>query len=364
MSRIHFCAIGDRLKFPKNTLTMHMVKKILVYLMLAGILGSGVAACWQWRQMSSGAADGGSPVIFRVEKGQGLKEIAAGLEREGLVKSDLFFRAYVFFKGLSGSLQAGDYSFTASMSFSDIVEKLRVGDTVKVRVTVFEGFNLKQVEASLNDGFGNVLACKKECGKKMDLSDYRVGDFNDKFAFFGGTPADASLEGFLYPDTYKFLLEDGRDGVVRKILRNFEAKLNSGLVEEIKNQGRSVYEVVTIASLIEKEVRGAADKRKVSGVIRNRLESGMPLQIDATLAYITGKTRFSASDTKIDSPYNTYFYKGLPKGPICNPGIESIMAAIYPEKSDYFFYLSARDGHTVFSKTFQQHLVAKRTYLK
>ena len=308
----------------------------------------------------------GNFVVFNIEPGASLKNIARDLKTQGLISNELLFRAYVFFKGVSGSLQAGDYALSASMGFSDIVAKLRSGDTIKIGVTIFEGFDISQIEASLNARFNDPKVCGSRCGKKIVLSYYRAKDFKNRFAFLQDAPDDASLEGYLYPDTYRFTAEDDHDSVARRMLKNFEAKITPDVLDAIKKQKKSVYEIVTMASLIEKEVRSQSDKRKVAGIMANRLKAGMPLQIDATLAYITDKhtTRFMIADTKIDSPYNTYVYRGLPKGPICNPGLESIMAAVYPEKTDYFFYLTAYDGRTIFSRNFQDHVVAKRTYLK
>jgi UPF0755 protein len=305
-------------------------------------------------------------VVFNVEPGASLKNIARELRRQELISNELLFRAYVFIKGVSGSLQAGNYALSASMSFSDIVSKLRSGDTIKIGVTIFEGFDISQIETTLNAGFNDPKVCGVKCGKKIVLSYYQAKDFKNRFTFLKDAPDDASLEGYLYPDTYRFTASDDHDSVARRMLNNFESKLSPDVINEIKSQKKTVYEVITMASLIEKEVRGQSDKRKVAGIMMNRLEAGMPLQIDATLAYITEKhtTRFTIKDTKIDSPYNTYVYRGLPKGPICNPGMESILAAVYPEKTDYFFYLSAADGRTIFSRNFQEHLVAKHTYLK
>ncbi len=150
------------------------------------------------------------------------------------------------------------------------------------------------------------------------------------------------------------------------MLANFNNKLNANLKSEIEKQEKSFFDIITIASLIEKEVREYKDKRLVSGIIRKRLEIGMPLQVDATISYITGRrtTEISIAETKIDSPYNTYKYRGLPITPICNPGIESIKAALYPKESDYLYYLSKPDGETVFSRNHQEHIAAKNRYLR
>ncbi|MBI2582856.1 endolytic transglycosylase MltG [Candidatus Azambacteria bacterium] len=174
------------------------------------------------------------------------------------------------------------------------------------------------------------------------------------------------LAGRLFPDTYRFFLDSSAEDIVSRFLANFERQLTPELRAEILRQGKTAEEVLTMASLIEKEVRGPTDRAIVSGILWKRLALGIPLQVDATLAYITGKkdTRFSQAETRIESPYNTYLYLGLPPGPIANPGFESIQAALYPAPSPYLYYLSAKDGTTIFSRTLQEHNLAKARYLQ
>ena len=147
------------------------------------------------------------------------------------------------------------------------------------------------------------------------------------------------------------------------MLSNFERKMIPELKSQMQEKGKSVFEIITMASMLEKEVRSLEDKKIVSGILWKRMEAGMPLQIDATVNYITDKSDpgVSIKDTKIDSPYNTYKYPGLPKGPISNPGMDSIIAALEPIKTSYWFYLS--DGTTHFSKTLQEHAANKAKYL-
>ena len=169
-----------------------------------------------------------------------------------------------------------------------------------------------------------------------------------------------------FPDTYEIIPGAKLENIIRKTLNHFDEKLTADLKGEISRQKKSIFEVITMASMIEKEVKTLEDKKIVSGILWKRLEIGMPLQVDATVNYITGKNHDGVllEDTKIDSPYNTYKYYGLPKGPISNPGLDSILAAIYPTKSDYLYYLSAPDGKTIFSKTYKEHSIAQNKYLK
>jgi UPF0755 protein len=187
-----------------------------------------------------------------------------------------------------------------------------------------------------------------------------------KSEFIALLPAEAGLEGFLFPDTYRIFQNASKEDVIEKMLNNFADKLTLEIQEEITKSGRSLYEVVTMAAIIQKEVRGYEDMRLVSGLFWDRIKNRQGLESCATLAYILGvdKPQYTLEDTKIDSPYNTYQNQGLPPGPICNPGLDALKAAVYPEYSEYNFFLNRPDtGETVFSKTYDEHLRNKAKYL-
>jgi len=270
------------------------------------------------------------PKIFSVEKGQGLFEIGENLEKERLVKSKFFFDFYVILIGKQRNLQAGKYLLSPSMNVPQIVQKIISGDIAKMKVTIPEGFTVKEIEEML--------------GIKLP---------------------EEKLEGYLFPDTYYFPIDVSGEEIVRIMRKNFEKKI-SPYKEEIEKSGKSLQEIITMASLLEKEVKTKEEKEIVAGILWKRLKAGIPLQVDATITYITGKktTKISFEDLQIDSPYNTYKYKGLPPGPICNPGLESILAALYPKDSDYWYYLSTPEGKTLFFKTLEEHNLAKTKYLK
>lgn len=240
---------------------------------------------------------------FLVKKGEGAKEISLNLKEEGLIRYSSFFRIYALVKDKAGELKAGEYELSRAMNIPKIVDKIASGDRIKKMITIIEGWTIKDIEEYLKV-------------EKIDLS----------------------LEGYLFPDTYEIYPEDGIEEIIERMLANFDKKVRSQFQEEIGS------EIIIMASLLEKEVRTFEDKKIVSGILWKRLEIGMPLQVDAAL--------------------DTYKYKGLPQSPICNPGLESIKAAIYPQKSSYLYYLSAPDGKTIFSKTLKEHNIAKEKYLK
>jgi len=294
--------------------------------------------------------------LFLIEKGQNLFRISENLEKEKLIKNKFFFNFYVILKGNQRKLQAGEYFLSPSMNISQIAGKIISGDVAKEILTILEGWNLKEI--------GEYLEEKGTCLAE-EFFELVKKDFSNDFDFLKDKPKNINLDGYLFPDTY-YIKRQEVEELVRKMLENFDKKLNSDLREEIKKQKKTIFEIVTMASLIEKEVKTKEDKEIVSGILWKRLKNNIPLQVDATITYITGKKtiKISKEDTQIDSPYNTYKYLGLPLGPICNPGIDSILVAIYPKSSEYWYYLSTPEGKTIFSKILEEHNLAKLKYLK
>jgi len=278
---------------------------------------------------------------FTIEKGDGLREIAAGLEKEELIRNKTYFEYYVLCRGWAARLQAGEYLLSPSLNITQIAETIVKGEAAsqEITVTIPEGFTLKQIDARLTK------AGLIEAGKLVKQS---------------------QLEGYLFPDTYRFNQEATLDEIISKMRDNFDRKLSQDLKDEIARQGKTIKEIIIMASLLEKEVAIEQDRQIVSGIFWQRLKDNYPLQSCATIAYILGidKWRYSVTDTKVESPYNTYQNIGLLPGPICHPGLSAIEAAVYPEPSDYYFFLSKPDGETVFSKTLEEHNENKAKYLQ
>lgn len=310
--------------------------------------------------------------VFVIEKGEGSKEISINLKKQDLVKSGFLFRIYVLTFGMAGKLQAGEYELSPAMNVPEIAKKFSSGDVIREEVTIIEGWNLRDIGYRLEErGMFQAEELFELAGfpltgysKIKDISLQK--DFSGDFDYLKDKPKNAGLEGYLFPDTYEIRKGESLEEIVKKMLNNFDKKLTPDLREEIKNQGKSIFEIVIMASLIEKEVQTLEDKKLASGIFWKRLKNNMPLQADATLSYITGKktTRISIEETKIDSSYNTYKYRGLPLGPISNPGLESIIAALYPKDSKYWYYLSTLKGETIFSETLEKHNSAKAEHLK
>ncbi|MBZ9578518.1 endolytic transglycosylase MltG [Patescibacteria group bacterium] len=313
----------------------------------------------------------GQEKIFLVERGQSFFEISRNLANKGLIKDDSYFNLYLLLTGNYKRLKSGQYLFSSSMTISEIAKKIVSGDVMKEKITIIEGWNLRDIGWYLeNRGLFQAEELFEIVG--FPLIDYskvtdlpQPKDFSQEFDFLKDKPKNLGLEGYLFPDTY-YIREQEIEEIVRKMLENFDKKFTLDLKEEINRQSKTIFEIVTMASLLEKEVKTIEDKKLVSGILWKRLKNNIPLQVDATISYLTGKktTKISKEETHIDSPYNTYKYKGLPLGPICSPGLESILASLYPKNSEYWYYLSTPTGETIFNKTLEEHNLAKAEYLK
>lgn len=297
--------------------------------------------------------------IFIVEKGDGAREVGRRLEQERLIAHAFFFVFYAWENKITGTLKAGKYALNSGISPAHIAEMMAKGEVFRdeIVVTIPEGFDARMIEKRLRDAGLFPLEQRK-------ISDFTAGDFREARDFLSGIPENTGLEGYLFPDTYYVGREDSFVSVIDGMLKNFGEKFDADFQAAAQKQGKSIAEIVVMASLLQKEVITEDDMKTVAGLLWKRIAIGMPLQVDATVAYATGKNTIAREDFTADSPYNTYRYKGLPPGPIANPGLQALRAALNPTPSDYLFYLSKPDGETVFSKTLQEHNRAKEKYLK
>lgn len=312
------------------------------------------------------------PVLFSVYKGQSSNDIARALRYQGLIRSETAFTVYIRITGIGKQLKAGEYELNSSMNVHVIAQKLVRGEISKELLTIPEGWNLRDIAARFAE---KELSTQEELFAAAGIpgKDYAKDnaallptDFSAEYAFLAEKPKGVGLEGYLFPDTYHLPKGSTIEDIVKQILENFDRKFTADMRAQILEQEKTIFEIVTMASLIEKEVQTEEDKHVVSGILWKRIDAGMPLQVNATISYITGKKsiKVSIQETQIDSRYNTYKYKGLPLGPIANPGLESIQAALEPISSPYWYYLSTPAGKTIFSKTLEEHSQAKAKYLK
>ncbi|RJR16889.1 MAG: endolytic transglycosylase MltG [Desulfobacteraceae bacterium] len=290
--------------------------------------------------------------VFEVREGAPFGRIADDLQKEGLIPSSTGLRLWAIYKGYSGKVKAGEYRLSPSMSPWDILEVLRKGEVALHDVTIPEGFNLRQI--------ADVLARQGIVAREEFL---RIAQ-DPMVAFEYGISA-GGLEGFLFPDTYRFARAIPARTVIHAMVSRFMEMIAPYRGKQ-HPMGLSMEELVTLASIVEKETAKAEEKPTVASVFLNRLKKKMPLASDPTVIYAIDD--FDGNLTRRDlanpSPYNTYRQKGLPPGPIASPGIESIKAVIYPPETEYLFFVSRNDGTHVFSKTYEEHARAVSVYQK
>ncbi|MBU0649354.1 endolytic transglycosylase MltG [Patescibacteria group bacterium] len=309
---------------------------------------------------------------FVISSGESAAQISDRLDEAGIIKSDFIFNTHVWFMGHESDFKIGEFTLKPGMSMMTICNTLTLAEATETWVTIIEGWNLRDAAFKFEEmGMFQAEEIFEQAGQPgvdyRPLSQKNPAEaWKAEFDFLGDKPGYVSLEGYLFPDTYKFYKDATAEDAVRRLLINFDKKLEPEWREEIARQGKSVFEVITMASIIEKEMSGLEARKMVSDIFWKRLDMGMPLQSDASVNYVTGKktTRPSIEDTQVDSPYNTYKYPGLPLGPISNPGAEAIEAAIYPTTNDYYYFLNTEDGDIIYSKTHDEHVENKAKYLK
>jgi len=303
--------------------------------------------------------DGTTPeaegIRFTIVKGESFRDIGAELSQNSLIKSITVFKMYAIVTGKAQRFQPGVYTLSRAMSVPEMVALLTRGGRNEISVTIPEGSTLRDIDAILAD---------KGILEKNALVSYPMHTLQSQYPFLEQV---GSLEGFLFPDTYRFHINSSPEIVVRTLLNNFEAK-----AWPLLSDTGTWYDYLILASFLEREVPEFEDRRVVAGILLKRLKLGMPFQVDATVSYAKcagavqecEKPVITQSDLDIASPYNTYRRLGWTPTPISNPGESAVKAAISPKASPYLFYLSAQDtGETIYARTFDEHRINRSKYL-
>lgn len=295
------------------------------------------------------------PVEVTIEQGESAADIGAELEAQGIIRSGRLFEVLVGLTGVQDSLEAGDYEFETGMTAIEAVHRVAQGRTASRTVTIPEGRRIEEI--------ADILAEEGIVERQAFLDALDKSQYNEPF--LAQVPV-ASLEGFVFPAGYEFSREADASQVVATMLRGFQ----DNVVDELGLEGQdmSLFEVVTLASIVEREAVVPDERGLIAGVFLNRLRLGIALQADPTVQFAVAqdpasvarygvwKQGLTLDDLEIDSPYNTYIYPGLPPGPIANPGLASIEAVVRPETSNYLFFVSRNDGTHVFAETLEEHL--------
>ena len=292
---------------------------------------------------------------FYVSENTKLADLAKDLDKQGIINYGTVFKAYLAIKGNSDDdVLAGEYQLNPSMDYGQIIDKLtNSSSSDTLQVTIPEGYSVAQVRQLLLDNH----VCTADALDKV-LNQY---PFKHDFLQDEKPVEEGWLEGYLFPDTYEIYKGNGSVvDTVNKMLNNFATRYDSDITDGANELGRSMHDIVTIASLIEREAQRDDERARIAGVIYNRLNNSSEfpyLQVDASVLYGLGRTsgKLTDDDLKSDSPYNLYTNEGLPPGPICNPGYASLYAASHPESHDYYYYVAMPDGSHLFASSYEEH---------
>lgn len=310
-------------------------------------------------------------VSFSVKSGSSLSAVSKNLEAAGLIHNHTVFKYMADFMGMGQKIQSGDYELTRAMSATEILDQLISGDgkPLTMKITIIPGWTVEDVANYLVEI--KVLSSADEFLSLCKSGEAYNGYYFIEEVMKTGTVSQRkyALEGYLSPNTYEIYTSSSADTLIKRLLTQTEAAYLSGYDERAQELGLTMDEVFTLASMIEKEAK-TSDFAKVSAVFHNRLKAGLTLGSDVTVKYASGSQKMSLndSDLAVDSPYNTYTHKGLPVGPICNPSMDAVVAALYPDEQyvaqKYLYFCSAEpeSGKLVFSKTLEEHNKAVSYY--
>jgi UPF0755 protein len=306
---------------------------------------------------------------FEVHPGDGAADVATRLKDEGIVRSRSLYLLSLVASGRAARLQPGAYDLRGARTFAAITNQLTSGSAnrLEVTLTVREGWNLRQVQAELARlGFDQAGRFFEAAGEPGTSSFSPPDEWLGRYPFLKTQQAGTSLEGFLFPDTYRIYRDAPAEEAARAMLDNFGRKMTGDVVEAVQTSDRVFLNVLTMASIVEREVPTPEDRRLVADIFWRRLDRGMRLQADSTVNYATGANRPSATaeDLEAESPYNTYKYAGLPPGPISNPGLDALLAAAAPAANGYWYFLTDAEGGVHYAKTYDEHLANKARFLR
>ena len=309
-----------------------------------------------------------TPVLFTISTGASMSDVAQKLKNQGLIHTTFGIKLLADFSSVTSRIQSGEYVLDRSMSAQDILDVITrpTASSRVVTATLIEGMTLEEYAQTLQTGgvIDSADSFLYECRNIQAYTDFYfippLSEINNlRYA----------MEGYLFPDTYEFYVGSSNQTVIKKLLKQLDTVYIAQYTEQAEKLGMTMHQVLTLASIIEKEGRGE-DMEKISAVFHNRLARGMRLETDVTVQYALGVKRLvlTAEELKADSPYNTYVNEGLPVGPICNPGKSAIRAALYPDEEIqkggylYFTLTDPYTGEVAFSKTYEEHLALKNKY--
>ena len=326
---------------------MRKALRYILILIIVGVLiiAGGLGAIYL--VPNTFAQDDGTQVLV-IEKGQTGTEIADMLYERGLIRSTQGFKLWLYLSGTNDKLQTGHYQIPNKVTVRELISLLQEGHVESIRVTIPEGYTVGDIAIVLEKN--QIMKAKDFLAEAKTFVPY---------PYMKGTrPATYPVEGFLFPSTYEIPVGATPREVIQMMADEMNRYLTPAVKKQIQAQHMSIHDFVTLASIVERESLFDADRPTIAGVFKKRLAHGIPLQSDATISYVLGyaKEDVTIGDTQLQSPYNTYVSKGLPPGPIANPGKKALDAVLHSEDTDYLYFVADKDGHNHFSKTYEEHL--------
>jgi len=335
---------------PNRTKKMQKSFKGVILVLLVGSLGFW--SCWTWATQPYSPS--GNSEKITISQGMTVEQLAEKLQQRHIIRSVWAFRMLAWLRQDNFKLYVGDYQLAQTMSPAEIINDLLTGAEF-TRVTIPEGYTTDQIIA---------LLVQKGVGSKEEFTKV-ITDDAFPYPFLQGAPKGIHrLEGYLFPNTYYIYIKTSPHAVIDLLLQQFAKELTPEVQKQLVTMKLSIPQWVTLGSLVEKEAVKESDRPLIASVILNRLKINQPLQIDATIQFLLAapKPKLLNKDLQISSPYNTYLHKGLPPGPIANPGDASLQAALYPAQTDFLYYVAKKDGYHVFAKTYAEHLKNIKLY--
>ncbi|MDR3543335.1 MAG: endolytic transglycosylase MltG [Desulfosporosinus sp.] len=317
------------------------------------VVSLGFLSCWTWATRPYSST--GDSEKITISQGMTVDQLAEKLQQRHIIRSAWAFRMLAWLRPANFKLYVGDYQLAPTMSPAEIINDLLKSGTEFTRVTIPEGYTTDQIIA---------LLVQKGIGSKEEFTKV-ITDDSFPYPFLQGTPKGIHrLEGYLFPNTYYIYVNTSPHAVIDLLLQQFAKEITPEVQKQLAVTKLSISQWVTLSSLVEKEAVKESDRPLIASVIMNRLKINQPLQIDATIQFLlsTPKPKLLNKDLQIPSPYNTYLHKGLPPGPIANPGDASLQAALHPAQTNFLYYVAKKDGYHVFAKTYAEHLKNIKLY--
>lgn len=333
---------------------MFKIIKFLFFLFILIMIGTGI---FVYRGIHSSLLSD-NKITFEIKEGETVSALIQKLKDQKVISSDFLLKQYLKFTGADTKIKAGLFEIVPPITLEKIVAALQVEGKNERNITIIPGWDLGDIAKYFEaEGIASSTEFFALTGKPAVFGPWASTTFVD-YPLLKNKPQNVSLEGYLAPETYRIYKNEKIEVIVKRLLDERQGQFTTQMLQDIQSQGKSVHEILTLASILEKEVKTSEDRKKVADLFWRRIDAGMGLQADSTVHYLSGREGdvfTKKKEREIDSLYNTYKYRDLPPGPISNPSISSIMAAIYPTSNDAVYFLTDSVGGVHYARTLAEH---------